>query len=66
MPTFVSLLLRLGGVMIMTIRHRLVPPGRRMFETADETIRLAEMQDLRPVLNLHTESSQAVIVAGIT
>lgn len=67
MPTLVSLL-RPGGVMIMTIRHGPVPPGRRMFEIpADETIRLAEMQDLRAVLNLHTESSQAGNrVAGIT
>ena len=67
MPTLASLL-RPGGVMIMKIRHGPVPPGRRMFEIpADETIRLAEMHDLQPVLNLHTESSQAGNrVAGIT
>ena len=63
MPNLASLL-RAGGVMIMTIRHGPVPPGRRMFEIpADETIRLAEMQDLRAVLNLRTESNQAGIAS---
>jgi SAM-dependent methyltransferase len=48
-----------GGVMIMTIRHGPVPVGRRMFEISpEETIELAQMQDLQPVLNLRTESSQ--------
>lgn len=50
MPTIASLLRR-GGVMIFSLRHGPVPPGRRMFEvTADETVRLAEAQGLRLVL----------------
>lgn len=58
MPRLASLL-RAGGVTIMKIRHGPVPAGRRMFEiSAGETIELAEMQDLRPVLNLRTASSQ--------
>jgi SAM-dependent methyltransferase len=58
MPNLASLLAR-GGTIIMTLRHGPVPPGRRMFEvSAAETIELAEMQALHPVLNLHLESSQ--------
>ncbi len=58
MPRLASLL-RAGGVMIMKIRHGPVPAGRRMFEvSAEETIELALAQDLQPVLNLRTESSQ--------
>jgi SAM-dependent methyltransferase len=67
MPNLAALV-REGGVMIMMIRHGPVPPGRRMFEvSAEETIELARMQDLHPVLNLRTESSQeANRTAGIT
>jgi SAM-dependent methyltransferase len=67
MPRLASLL-RSGGVMIMKIRHGPVPAGRRMFEvSAEETIELAEMQDLQPVLNLHTASSlEENRAAGIT
>ena len=56
------------GVMIMMTRHGPVPPGRRMFEvSAEETIELARMQGLHPVLNLRAESSQeANRAAGIT
>ncbi len=47
-----------GGVMIMTLRHGPVPPGRRMFEvSAEETISLAEPLGLRCVLNRPAESS---------
>jgi len=43
----------------MKIRHGPVPAGRRMFEiTPEETIRLARMQGLHPVVNLRTQSSQ--------
>jgi SAM-dependent methyltransferase len=57
MPKLASLL-RAGGVMIMKVRHGPIPPGRRMFEIpAQETIELAQMQDLHPVLNLRTQSS---------
>jgi hypothetical protein len=55
----VAALVREGGVMIMMIRHGPVPAGRRMFEvSAEETIELAQMQDLRLVLNLREQSSQ--------
>jgi SAM-dependent methyltransferase len=66
MPRLASLL-RAGGVMIMKIRHGPVPAGRRMFEVcAEATIELAGMQDLQPVLNLRTESSQeANRLAGV-
>jgi SAM-dependent methyltransferase len=67
MPNLASLL-RADGVMIMKIRHGPVPAGRRMFEIpAEETIQLAQMQDLHPVLNLRTESNQERNrVAGVT
>ena len=55
MPKVASLV-RARGVMIMSIRHGPVPRGRRMFEvSAEETIELAEAQDLRVVLNLRTQ-----------
>ncbi|MBV9685742.1 MAG: class I SAM-dependent methyltransferase [Alphaproteobacteria bacterium] len=39
----VAALVRNGGVMIMSLRHGPVPPGRRMFEVpAEETIALAQ------------------------
>ncbi len=58
MPNLAALV-RPAGTLIMKIRHGPVPPGRRMFEvSAEETIALAQMQDLHPVLNLRTESSQ--------
>jgi SAM-dependent methyltransferase len=58
MPNLAALV-RAGGVMIMHVRHGPVPPGRRMFEVpAEETIELARMQGLKPVVNVRTESSQ--------
>jgi SAM-dependent methyltransferase len=58
MPNLASLV-QPGGVMIMKVRHGPVPVGRRMFEILpEETIELARMQDLQPVLNVRTESSQ--------
>ena len=52
-------LVRPGGTLIMKIRHGPVPAGRRMFDvSAEETIALARTQDLHPVLNVRTESSQ--------
>jgi SAM-dependent methyltransferase len=67
MPNVASLV-REGGTMIMKIRHGPVPVGRRMFEiTPEETIELARQQDLDPVLNLRTESSQeANRAAGVS
>lgn len=47
------------GVLIMTIRHGPLPPGRRMFEVSvEETIELAQIANLHRVLNVRTESSQ--------
>ena len=58
MPNLAALV-REGGTVIMKIRHGPVPAGRRMFEiTPEETNELARMQDLHPVLNLRTQSSQ--------
>jgi SAM-dependent methyltransferase len=49
MPNVASLM-REGGVMILSLRHGLVPSGRRMFDVgAEETIALAEAEGLRPV-----------------
>lgn len=57
MPSLAALL-RVGGTVIMTLRHGPVPPGRRMFEvSADETIGLAATHHLHPVLNLPAESN---------
>jgi SAM-dependent methyltransferase len=54
----VAALVRNGGVMIMTLRHGPVPPGRRMFEvSAEETIALAAPLGLDCVLNRPAESS---------
>lgn len=56
MPTVASLL-NTTGIMIMSLRHGPVPKGRRMFEvTASETVQLAALQGLLPVLNVRTES----------
>jgi SAM-dependent methyltransferase len=58
MPGLASLV-RTGGTVIMQIRHGPVPKGRRMFEiSAEETIELAQIHQLQPVLNLRTDSSQ--------
>jgi SAM-dependent methyltransferase len=58
MPNLAALV-RPGGTIIMKIRHGPVPPGRRMFEvSAEETIALAGIEDLLPVLNVRSESSQ--------
>ncbi len=52
MPRVASLA-RKGGVMIVSLRHGPVPPGRRMFDvTADETVQLARAEGLAPVLQL--------------
>jgi len=67
MPNLAGLV-REGGTVVMKIRHGPVPAGRRMFEiTPEETIELARMQSLNPVLNLRTQSSQKQnLAAGIT
>jgi SAM-dependent methyltransferase len=64
----VAALARPGGTVIMKVRHGPVPVGRRMFDIApEETIELARTQDLYPVLNVRTESSQeANRLAGVS
>jgi SAM-dependent methyltransferase len=58
MPNLAALV-RPGATIIMKIRHGPVPPGRRMFEVgAEETIALAGIEGLHPVLNLRSESTQ--------
>jgi 2-polyprenyl-3-methyl-5-hydroxy-6-metoxy-1,4-benzoquinol methylase len=67
MPKVTSMLCA-GGVIIMSLRHGPVPVGRRMFEvSAEETIQLARVQELHPVLHLRTQSVQQVNrLAGVT
>jgi SAM-dependent methyltransferase len=64
----ISALLRENAKVIMSLRHGPVPNGRRMFDvSARETIELAEVHGLRPVLSLQTESVQrANRSAGVT
>jgi SAM-dependent methyltransferase len=55
---YVAVLVRNGGVMIMSLRHGPVPPGRRMFEvSAEETIALAQPLGLRCTLSQDPEPS---------
>jgi SAM-dependent methyltransferase len=55
----VAALLRVGGVMALSLRHGPVPPGRRMFDvTAAETIDLAGAEGLRCVLCRTDEDAQ--------
>ena len=54
----VSALARDGGIVIMSLRHGPVPPGRRMFEvSAEETIELAQRSNLFCILNREAEAS---------
>ena len=67
MPNLAALL-RSGATLMVKVRHGPVPPGRRMFDvSSEETIELAGLQGLHPVLNLRTESQQAQNrAAGVT
>ena len=48
-----------GAVLVMSLRHGLVPEVRRMFDvSAEETIQLADSHGMRTVLNVQTESVQ--------
>lgn len=54
----VARLVRPGGVMILSLRHGPVPPGRRMFEvSADETANLAGAEGLRLILKLEHQGA---------
>jgi len=58
----VASLVRAGGVMMMSLRHEPVPPGRRMFAvSADETIGLAEAAGLQLLVN---QSAPSALGAG--
>lgn len=49
---------RPGGILILSLRHGPVPPGRRMFEvSAEETIASAGAEGLRPVFQAHGADS---------
>lgn len=67
MPRLASLI-HTGGTMIISLRHGPRPVGRRMFDVgAEETIALARVQQLHPVLRLQTPSVQpANRLAGVT
>ena len=66
MPT-VAGLLRQSGVMILSLRHGPVPPGRVMFDVcADETIALAGDEGLRPVLRLDNQPSRLAGKSDVT
>jgi SAM-dependent methyltransferase len=67
MPNVAALMAE-GGVVILSLRHGPVPPGRRMFEvSAEETIKLAQAEGLRPRLNQQRGSIQAANrLAGVT
>jgi SAM-dependent methyltransferase len=54
----VANLLQSGGILVMSLRHGPVPPGRRMFDvTAEETTRLAEAMSLNPIFQAHPGDS---------
>ena len=67
MPVIASLM-KPGGVLIMTLRHGTVPAGRRMFDvSAEETIALAQAENLMTLMTLHRESKgEQNRKAGIT
>lgn len=64
----VAALLADGGMLILSLRHGPVPPGRRMFEvSAVETIGLAEAEGLHPRLHEERGSIQAANrLAGVS
>ena len=59
MPAVASLVAP-GGVLILSLRHGPIPPGRRMFDvSAEETIALAAREGLACLVNAVTGSAQA-------
>lgn len=58
MPNVVRLLSD-GALLIMSLRHGPIPDGRRMFDvSAEETIQLANVHGLQPILVVQSESVQ--------
>jgi SAM-dependent methyltransferase len=61
----VAALVRAAGIVIMSLRHGPVPPGRRMFEvSAEETIELAQRSNL--CCTLHQEGAPSSRQPGVT
>jgi 2-polyprenyl-3-methyl-5-hydroxy-6-metoxy-1,4-benzoquinol methylase len=59
-PRLTSLLAQ-EGVLVLSLRHGVIPAGRRMFQvSSEETIELAHQSSLECVLNVQTESIQAL------
>ena len=60
----VASLVRAGGVMMMSLGHGPVPPGRRMFAvSAEETIGLARAAGLQLLMNQSAPSARAVEIS---
>lgn len=58
MPNVASLL-QSGAVLVMSLRHGLCPPGRRMFDvSANETKQLAQANQLRCIFSVRSQSIQ--------
>lgn len=56
----VAMLMACNGILMLSLRHGPIPDGRRMFDvSAEETIALARLCGLLPVLNVETMSVQA-------
>lgn len=56
----VATLMACNGILILSLRHGPIPDERRMFDvSAEETIALAGLYGLLPVLNVETMSVQA-------
>lgn len=56
----VASLVKPGGVLILSLRHGPIPPGRRMFDVStEETIALAAREGLHCIVNTVTASVQA-------
>src|SRR6516225_5913433 len=61
----VAALVRNGGIVVMSLRHGPVPPGRRMFEvSAEETIRLGRHSNL--FCALHQTAASVFRLPGVT
>lgn len=55
----IAMLTHLGSRVFMSLRHGLVPKGRRMFEVSgDETVRLAEQHGFDSLVNARSASIQ--------
>ena len=54
----IAALMRLGGLLILSLRHGPIPQGKRMFNvTAGETIALARKAGLDDILRLENQAS---------